>query len=827
MTRAGLRGVVPSRVLVVGEAGCCQRLRAVLPELELLEGGDRLEAVEARAAAIGAELLLVADPGPACLDRVGRLRQSATLRSLALLALGPADQAAALRAAGADEVLHAEEVEALRDRLEQALRLKRLADAEALCRSRFEALVELAELSAAGLALEELLPRAMQVLAKVLPGDRCSVVLGEGPRTATVVATSIHSGGFNLTIDLARYPEIKKSLSTREPVLVDDASKDPLLAEVRPLIDAKSVRSILVQPLIWQEEQLGVLFLRSARQEGAYGQEELDFSRAAASVLASLVRTARHRQLLRQQRDQMEAAYVDRYQELLEANQRLKGLNHFKDEMLAVCSHDLRGPLHVMMGHLRLLQYAELSGQAAASVQSIAGQSRKVLELVERLLERARGDAARMTLEPEELDLAALCRELAAEHEILGADRGVSIAVKAPERSGLLADRVKLRQVLQNLLANALAHARLGGEVRLALEEVDRPEGRQLRVTVEDDGPGIPADELALVFDKYRHGPGGVGLGLAICREYVEMHAGEIWAENRAEGGARVVFTLPHTDARLPGEGLNDGARSRVLLVEDEPQVAAVTAELLRSRYRVELACDGAEAIAKARALQPDLILMDVFLPRVDGLDAAAALQASPDTGDIPVILVSAHHGIAEKVRALNLGAVDYLAKPYQSSELFERVGNALAKRAQGLHHKRLEKLRRAGADPATGLLEPASFAQRLAQELSRARHYAREVALVGFIPRQSVEPSRLGPAAGAFQTALRASDLLGHLGRGRFAAFLPDIAPATARAVCGRVAAALEQTLGVPIETRIFDLGNGSQDIESLLASLRPQPEP
>ena len=208
----------------------------------------------------------------------------------------------------------------------------------------------------------------------------------------------------------------------------------------------------------------------------------------------------------------------------------------------------------------------------------------------------------------------------------------------------------------------------------------------------------MPEEQMHLVFDRYRHGPGGTGLGLAICKEFVELHGGEIWAERPADGGCAFVFTLPlaQEDRKVvPKLQAVASEQPRVLIVEDEPDIAAVLEGILRKRYRVEVARDGREGVAKVHALHPDLVVMDVFLPHLDGLDAVISLKASSDTADIPVILVSAQVGVADRVRALNLGAVDYLAKPFHASELLQRAERALSvnrrttrgrRRARGAH---------------------------------------------------------------------------------------------------------------------------------------------
>src|SRR5262249_38795769 len=145
---------------------------------------------------------------------------------------------------------------------------------------------------------------------------------------------------------------------------------------------------------------------------------------------------------------------------------------------------------------------------------------------------------------------------------------------------------------------------------------------------------------------------------------------------------------------------------------------------------------------AKARALHPDLVVMDVFLPKLDGLDAAVALKSTPDTADIPVILISPHQGVAEKVRALNLGAIDYMHKPFQALEPLARTERAPSLRHAGRGVQRSHNLlRRAGSDPETGLFDRLGLVARLEQERSRAKRYGRPLSLAVMQP--SAEPGK------------------------------------------------------------------------------------
>ncbi len=657
---------------------------------------------------------------------------------------------------------------------------------------RMAMLLEITQAATSSLELGQILKIAVEKVGRVLPMDRCSVVLvdgiGEANASATVMATFERPDLQPLPIDLARYPELRQSLRTREATYVEDALVDPLMAEVRPLIAPLGVKSILVQPLISQDDLVGALFLRLSRRSGAFGREEQEFARAVAAALANSVRNARLHAALQKKREDLELKYVDRYRELTEANRRLRELARFKDELIAIASHDLRSPLQVVIGHGRLLEDAELQPEQHESAGAVVRQARKILKLVESLLEKGKGEHSRVALDVQLVDVRQVASDCVAEMDILARERSLELRVLAPERLPVMGDELKLREVLQNLISNALAHA--AGVVTVEARVLARPDGPVAKLVVQDDGKGLSEDQLHLVFDRYRHGPGGTGLGLAICKDFVELHGGEIWAERPPEGGCAFVFTLPLASQDVPrqrsGVLPTPGEQPRVLVVEDEPDIAAVLEGILRKRYRVELARDGAEGVAKARALHPDLVVMDVFLPHMDGLDAVLSLKASSDTADIPVILVSAQVGVADRVRALNLGAVDYLAKPFRSSELLERTERALSLKSSGASLP-VPSAAAGPTDAATGLLDRRGLVIRLTQEAARARRYGRPLALA--VVRTGAHGAEaLRNSAARMRERLRAPDVLAHLGAGTFAAVLPECTAAQAERVFGRV---------------------------------------
>ena len=822
---------VRGRVLIIGSQESSGELLSQLSQGEYQwEITEDVESLSRLAASLRPDAILLSTTGKRANEVLAAVRQEPLLRELPVLADLTRTRSEVLRKLSVDDWVRT--LEELGPRLEAALRERRLVERT---RYRMERLLEITQAATSSLELEQILRIAVDKVGSVINAERCSVVLVDdlSKGTASVVAT-LEDPGLSLDVDLARYPELRRALETRQAVLVQEAQQDPLMAEVRPAMTSLGVRSILVQPLICQDEVLGALFLRITRSTESFGRDEQEFAQAVAAALANCIRNARLHSTLRKKRDELELAYVERYRELSEANRRLKELNRLKDEIIAVCSHDLRAPLQVLLGHGRLLLESDVTAEQKMSTEAIIRQGKKILNLVESLLERGKGDVARLSIEPRVLDVAQLCKDSVSELQILATERGVQLKADAAEGLSLIGDELKLHEVLQNLVTNAIHHAKNAGLVWVKATRLVRPDGDAARIVVQDDGQGIAADELPLVFDRYRHGGGakGTGLGLAICKEFVELHGGEIWAESPPGGGCSFIFTLPLAqDDKRAAQNLSRQEpveQARVLVVEDEPEIAAVLAEVLRSRYKVEVARDGAEGLARARSSPPDLVVMDVFLPKLDGLDAAVALKSSSDTASIPVILLSAHQGVADKVRALNLGAVDYMSKPFNAKELLARTERALQLRRSEREVERVATTqRRSGTDVLTGTYDRRGLLMRLEHEVSRSRRFSQPVSLAVLRPERMPLADALRGIQEVMRRRLRTPDLIGHLGGGVLAVVLPECNIEAARSAINRMLPDLTKHLGVDYRPAVADVSHDSEPTERILERLGAPPEP
>ena len=739
---------VSGRVLIIG-----RRAATLVPRLQ--SRGYSCESAERLSSATGSggvDAVVIAGSARTTGTALEAIRRHPALKSVPVLVDG-SESPGAFRNLGVDAI--ANDLEELERQLAASIRARRLTDRDELVRHRLELLLEVSRSVAQGVPVAELAMPIARRLEQALGCEQVSVlqIEGTGPKKAWLIDGS----GAKTPVDLAVSPALRAALEQRGPVASDGA---------------------WVFPFAGQMEGLAALLLRRPQP---LEQEERDFLDAVGHALLAALERERSHAAIDQTRSDLERAYVDRYKELLDANSRLKAIDRKKNELLAVLSHDLRAPLNVLLGHSHLLVTDQsLDASAKASSEAIQRTTRKMLELIENLLDKSRGQE-RTVLFTRALDVAETCQEVVRDLQILARQRGVLLRAEAPMSLMVLGDEQKIRQVLQNLLTNALTHANQVTEVVLRARLKPRPDGDVALVEVKDNGKLADPNALLLAFERSR------GLGLAICRDYVERHGGEIWAEAPPEGGALFVFTLPirqEQTARGASRGLD---APLVLLAEDDPVFLRVATMGLSGHYRVETARDGQQAVERAKALNPDVIVMDVFMPRRDGLDALRELKATPQTRDIPVLLVSGNPELTEKIRSIDVGAVDHLTKPFPLSTLLTRVTEAIQR------SPRLQSAGAPGNDSETGLFDHLGIVNRLTQELSRSGRYARPLTIAVLKP-SSPPGERVRACAALIRKELRTPDVVGHLGGGVLALILPETGPEEARPLVARLCELLKK---------------------------------
>lgn len=380
--------------------------------------------------------------------------------------------------------------------------------------------------------------------------------------------------------------------------------------------------------------------------------------------------------------------------DLVEARQRAEVASQAKTVFLSTISHELRTPLNGILGFGQVLEHdPELNADQLESVAEILKAGRHLLALIEEILDLSKVEAGQLDLSAEAVPLAPLAQDSLNLVQGMAAPLGVSLAHTVPAGLSVLADPVRLRQVLLNLLSNAIKYNRPGGKVLLGAQGLEG----MVRITVQDSGLGIPPEHLPQLFQPFQRGPAahsqveGTGIGLAIAKGLVEKMRGQIGVLSLPGEGATFWFTLPLAarpegapdDAPPPLDGgpWENGPgrppppwrrKGRVLCIDDNHANLELLTRLLRSQPGLQVVAsnDPFAAVDLALHHRPDLVLLDIQMPGMDGHAVLRALRAQPALAAIPVVAVTADALPSDRARALAAGFAAYVTKPFTMADL-------------------------------------------------------------------------------------------------------------------------------------------------------------
>ena len=374
----------------------------------------------------------------------------------------------------------------------------------------------------------------------------------------------------------------------------------------------------------------------------------------------------------------------------------LEDLERLRAEFLGMVSHELRTPLSAIKGSVDTLLEASAELDPAEMTQFfriIRDQSESMRHLIGDLLDVARIETGTLPVSPEAVAVTVLVDEARSRFQS-GGGRANLVIDLPPDLPRVMADRRRVVQVLNNLLSNAARHSNDLSPIRVAAVR----DGVHVAFSVADDGVGVPAERLPHLFRKFSRldgeergrETGGSGLGLAICKGIVEAHGGRIRAESDGLGlGSRFTFTLPAVEEAGPVRSRRPRSRqrqrkerepTRILCVDDDPQTLRYVRDALtRAGYAPVVTGDPEEVPRLMAEEPPNLVLLDLVLPGSDGIEL---MQQIRETADVPVIFLSAYGQDEVVARAFDLGAADYVVKPFSPTELAARIRAALRKRA-------------------------------------------------------------------------------------------------------------------------------------------------
>ena len=462
---------------------------------------------------------------------------------------------------------------------------------------------------------------------------------------------------------------------------------------------------VLTRPLALLQQ--GITSVRQGRFEPIQVSETRDeiedLGKSFNRMIEELQRSNRE---IQQHRDLLEERIRQRTEELENAMRTALAASQAKSEFLANMSHELRTPMNGLLGMLDVVLDSLLEKDQREHLETAQHSAYALLALINDILDLSKIEAGRMMIEKIPFNVRSVLEDCVKSYQARAQQKGIALyfEMDSSSPSQVMGDPLRLRQIVTNLLSNAMKFTEEGF---VAVSVRTRPiEGRfrtsQFDVEVRDSGTGIENDKLQSIFEKFTQADGsitrkygGTGLGLAITKRLTELQEGRVTVESTPGSGSRFTISLPYDVVqesigsavaapllRAPADEQLKPAR--ILLVEDNVVNQKVVLAVLRKRkYHIDVASDGREALNLMETSRPyDLVLMDVQMPVLDGLETTRIIRKDPRWASLPILAMTAHAMTGDRERCLQVGMNHYISKPIQPAHLIATITQALASAA-------------------------------------------------------------------------------------------------------------------------------------------------
>jgi signal transduction histidine kinase/putative methionine-R-sulfoxide reductase with GAF domain/ActR/RegA family two-component response regulator len=472
----------------------------------------------------------------------------------------------------------------------------------------------------------------------------------------------------------AEWPPLDQPLpESQRPDLADVAQeRASRILKLRDEADGQ-IREAMLVPFVFNDQVEGVVEVVHTGPAYGLSQDDLGLFQSILTSAAFALQTARL------------------YQQLSETAERLREVDRLKSQFLANMSHELRTPLNSIIGFSRVIMKGidgPINETQLQDLTAINNSGQHLLGLINDILDLSRIEAGKMELNFDHVDLHEIIKGVMSTTVGLVKDKPIHLIPQVPADLPLVhADAIRVRQVLLNLMSNAAKFTDEGTITVKASVIYNERQWPMVQVSVIDTGPGITEDGMAHLFQTFSQVDGsatrkvgGSGLGLSICKNLIELHGGKIWAESTVGVGSTFSFTVPaiveqsEITALTPEAPESQYKIQAVLAIDDDARLIDLYRRYLEPKgFTLHGLVNPREAVAAARALKPQIILLDVVMPDYDGWHVMQDLKNNAETRDIPVIVCSI---LTEQEKARNLGATDYLVKPILDIDLVTALDN-------------------------------------------------------------------------------------------------------------------------------------------------------
>ena len=482
-------------------------------------------------------------------------------------------------------------------------------------------------------------------------------------------------------------------LKNEEPLLIKNLSKDNRFNSTEE--ERKDIKSILCSPIWFEGKIIGIMTMVNKKDKTEFTESDQTLLSIISIQAGQLIKNS---QLQQEYFQKTKEAELSRWE-----SEKLKELDTVKTNFFTNLSHEFRTPLTLILGPLEKLIDGKAKGDPSSQYQLMYNHATRLLQLVNQLLDLSSIDAGKMKLEIGKYDVVSFVKGISSSFQHFAEEKKISLNFTSKnDKLDICFDRDKLQKIISNLLSNAIKFNKGNGFVNIILAEKKSRGYSYLQIEVEDNGPGMSSEFQKNIFNRFYKSQGlfaveGTGIGLALVKELVELHYGEIDLKSTEGKETRFKITIPvdevfyenknvvikktiQTEDRVrpavkisETEDVKDEISEEapiILIVEDNNDMREFIKESIQTNYKVIESIDGEDGLDKALESIPDLIISDVLMPKLNGYEFCSKIKIDERTSHIPVILLTSKAETNSRLKGLETGADDYITKPFYSAEL-------------------------------------------------------------------------------------------------------------------------------------------------------------